>query len=256
MRAGWWMVGAAWVASALAKGGPPGTLPSPAVLARLASLPPGERVVPGPGTEGPEYPGERVRFEQERERSADGHVRPTGLADALAWLGKEKKRESPGAFGPRGARGGQWLGPGNIGGRTRALVIHPSRPDTIWAGSASGGIWKSTDRGRSWQPLDDFLASLAVCALVLDPKDPDTLWAGTGEGFHRRAITRGAGIFRSRDGGRTWSHLPATRGPEFGIVNRLAISADGAVLLAATHQGLRRSLDRGETWAWCGPPVG
>jgi len=141
------------------------------------------------------------------------------------------------------------LGPGNIGGRTRALVIRPDSPDMMWAGTAGGGVWKTEDGGQSWQPVDDLMANLAVACLVIDPTDPNVLYAGTGEGFSNLDAIRGAGIFRTTDGER-WSQLPATAGTGFLQVNRLAISADGTVLLAATPTGIWRSVDADRlTWA-------
>src|SRR6185295_10643196 len=62
-----------------------------------------------------------------------------------------------------------YLGPGNVGGRTRALVIDPLRPRTMYAGGVDGGVWKTTDGGASWLPLGDLLPSLAVASLALDP---------------------------------------------------------------------------------------
>ncbi len=134
------------------------------------------------------------------------------------------------------------LGPGNIGGRTRSIVVHPTVPTTIWAGSVGGGVWRTDDGGGSWTPVDDLMANLAVCCMVMDPTDPQIIYAGTGEGFFNLDAIRGAGIFATRDGD-TWTQLTATTGPQFTAVNRLAISRDGRILLAATPVGLFRSGD-------------
>jgi len=124
----------------------------------------------------------------------------------------------------------------------------------MWAGSVGGGVWRTEDGGASWQPVDDLMANLAVCCLVMDPTNPNVLYAGTGEGFANVDAIRGAGIFRTADG-ETWAQLPATAGDDYRKVNRLAISADGRVLLAAAisaespgpqlalPSGLRRSAD-------------
>ena len=74
-----------------------------------------------------------------------------------------------------------WMGPGNIGGRVLSIVIHPVRTDEMLVGSASGGIWKTTDGGANWLPINDFLGSLSVATLAVDPQAPDTVYAGTGE---------------------------------------------------------------------------
>lgn len=138
------------------------------------------------------------------------------------------------------------IGPGNIGGRTRSIIVHPSTPNTIWAGSVGGGIWRTDDGGGSWNPVDDFLANLAVCCMVMDLTSPDIMYAGTGEGFYGGDSLRGAGIFRTTDGV-TWQQLPSTMGDEFQWVNRLAISADGKVLLAVGRNGIFRSDDPDRT---------
>lgn len=156
----------------------------------------------------------------------------------------------PGWLAPPVPGGGRWrwLGPGNIGGRTRALVIHPGDPRIAYAGSAGGGVWQSRDAGASWRPLDDLLPSLTVAALAFDPGDPRVLYAGTGEGFFRGRGVPGEGIFVTRDGGRRFRHLPATDEARFTFVNRLALTADSAALLAACSGGLMVSRDQGASW--------
>lgn len=137
--------------------------------------------------------------------------------------------------------GWKWLGPGNIGGRTRAIAIHPTDPRIMWLAAVAGGVWKTTDGGLNWGPLADFMASLNISTLILDPHNPDVLYAGTGEGFYNLDAFRGAGVFRSNDGGATWHQMPVTNTQPFVFVNRLAISSDGAALLAVTREGLFRS---------------
>ena len=160
---------------------------------------------------------------------------------------------SPGALvppvaglGPGAAATWITLGPGNIGGRTRSIVVHPQKAQTLWAASAGGGVWRTSDGGAHWEPVDDFMANLAVTTLTLDPTNPDVIYAGTGEGFSNTDALRGAGIFRTADG-LHWQQIPSTTGANFSAVNRLAISLDGMVLLAATRAGLFRSIDAGRT---------
>src|SRR5439155_16692759 len=101
-----------------------------------------------------------------------------------------------------------WLGPGNIGGRIRSIVIDRSKPQTMYVGGVSGGIFKTTNGGKKWRPLDDFMANLCVSTLVSPAAAPRTLYAGTGEWLGDRF--RGAGVFKSVDGGATWKQLSAT----------------------------------------------
>lgn len=147
------------------------------------------------------------------------------------------------------------LGPGNIGGRTRALLVDPADPRVMIAGTASGGIWKTVDGGRSWQPRGDLLANLSVQTLARHPTDRTTLYAGTGEGLVPESaidptgILRGGGIFESRDLGETWRRLPSTVKRDFYWVSDLLISPhDGNRLYAATRTGVWRSPDGGRTW--------
>jgi photosystem II stability/assembly factor-like uncharacterized protein len=134
----------------------------------------------------------------------------------------------------------RWLGPGNVGGRIRSLVVYPTKPDTMFAGSVGGGIWKTTNGGARWAPVDDFMAVLSVSSLVINPANPQVMFAGTGEGYGNADSIRGAGIFKSVDGGTTWTQLTATA-RQFTAVNRLAVSRDGQIVLAGTGAGLWRS---------------
>ena len=125
------------------------------------------------------------------------------------------------------------IGPGNVGGRTRAIVVDPSDPNTIWAGSAGGGVWKSANGGGSWSPVNDMMANLAICCMAVDPSDDNIVYAGTGEGFFNVDALRGAGVFLTKDKV-TWDQLPSTNNPNFHYVNRIAVSKNGKILLAGT----------------------
>jgi photosystem II stability/assembly factor-like uncharacterized protein/Spy/CpxP family protein refolding chaperone len=207
-------------------------------------------------------PGQRVAFANLSLKNDKGVI-PTGARlRAIRQMGKLRTKGRPGLrtsglpTGPRvnpkrllprtaglkpDRSGWDSLGPHNIGGRTRALVINPRNPDIMYAGSASGGVWKTINAGEGWAPVSDVLADLAVSCLVMDPTDPDVLYAGTGESFgiltDRFNVVsdgvRGGGIYRTADGGKTWVPLRVPLNPSFQFVNRLALSPDGKVLLAA-----------------------
>jgi hypothetical protein len=145
--------------------------------------------------------------------------------------------------------GWQALGPGNIGGRTRALLIHPTTPNVMWAGAVAGGIWKSTDAGNTWVPKADLLVNIAVNSMVLDPRNANTIYAGTGEGYFNLDGVRGAGILKSTDGGETWAQLGGTANPDFHYVQKIVISRGASQrIYAATRTGVMRSSDGGATW--------
>ncbi len=184
-------------------------------------------------------------------RIRGGFPAVTTAAPAGGAGGRGRFRGLAGALNP--ARW-TWLGPGNVGGRTRALAIDPANPKSIWAGSVGGGVWHSADQGVSFSPVDDLMANLVVSSLVIDPTNSQHVCAGTGEGFYNGDALQGAGIFCTFDGTH-WSVLTATLTPDYQYVNRLAINATGKIMLAATRAGLFRSDDAGWTnWSprWTG----
>ena len=179
-----------------------------------------------------------------------------GTGKTLAPLVRETAPLGPdfpdGAVEPDTDRGlATWtpLGPGNIGGRTRSLVIDPRTPRILYAGGVDGGVWKTTNAGTSWTPVGDQLSNLAVTSLVLDPTNSSTLYAGTGEGVFNSDAIRGLGIYKSTNGGTSWVSLAATRNANFHYVNDLVISAKNKNrLYAATRTGVWRTTNGGSTW--------
>ncbi|MCK6455679.1 MAG: hypothetical protein L6Q92_04010 [Phycisphaerae bacterium] len=184
----------------------------------------------------------------ERYEIARQQIRQMEAADRAA---RGAVRGGP---GPGGVYGWQPIGPGNVGGRTRAWVIDPTNPNIMYAAGVAGGIWKSTDGGATWNVLDDMMANLAVCALAMDWSNPQILYAGTGEGYFNIDAVRGLGIFKSTDGGATWNFLTGTLSPggnegAFFRVNDIEISRnDPNRIYAATRYGVFRSDDAGGTW--------
>lgn len=145
--------------------------------------------------------------------------------------------------------GWTWLGPGNVGGRVRSILVNPTNASIMWAGGVDGGVWKTTNGGASWFPLDDFMANLAISCMVMDPVNPNVIYVGTGEGFYNLDSVQGAGIFKTTDGGATWAQLSSTATASFFYVNRLAICpTNNLILLAATRSGIFRSVNGGTNW--------
>jgi len=152
---------------------------------------------------------------------------------------------------------GGWmeLGPGNIGGRTRALIIDPGSPATMYAGGVAGGVWKTTNGGSNWAPLDDLMGNLAVTTLVFEGQgsgsiNTNVIYAGTGEGYFNGDAVQGAGIFKSVDAGATWSQLTTTAAADFLFVNKLVASPNNAqTVYAATHTGVFKTVDGGASWS-------
>ncbi len=165
--------------------------------------------------------------------------------DPVAWPGAAP----PKTRGPRpsvatlNTNNWEWLGPGNIGGRTRSILVHPSQPGTMWVGGVGGGVWKSTNNAASFFPCDDWMGNLAVSCMALDPTNPNVIYAGTGEGFGNQDAIPGAGVFKSYDGGANWVQLNNSYLNPYNI-NRLAISpTNNKLILAATSASIARSTD-------------
>ncbi len=146
---------------------------------------------------------------------------------------------------------GTWapLGPGNVGGRTRAILIHPTNPSIMLTAGVAGGVWKSTDGGSTWTPKGDLLVNIAINSMIFDPRDPNIVYAGTGEGYFNGDGVRGLGIFKSTNMGETWTQLAATNNSDFYYVQKLAVTRGASQrIYAATRTGIFRSSDAGATW--------
>ncbi len=161
------------------------------------------------------------------------------------------------ALAAPGAALGTWtsLGPSNQGGRTRQLLIDPTNPSVMYAASVGGGVWKSSNAGADWTQLTDLvLPNIAVASLAMDPSNPQVLYAGTGEGFFNADAIRGTGIYKTSDGGVTWTALSATVPPagvagDFSYVTQIVVSPRSPNrVYASTRTGLFRSNDGGGTW--------
>ena len=149
-------------------------------------------------------------------------------------------------------------GPDNIGGRTRALAFDITRTGVVLAGGATGGLWRSESSGQTWDIVSPPSALDGITSLVQDirPGKEDTWYYSTGEGRGRGDARQGSGIYRSDDGGQSWSVLPATQpdgsGPGgFAYIWRLALNptvANSDVIYAATNGFLFKSSDDGDTW--------
>ena len=95
------------------------------------------------------------------------------------------------------------IGPAGMSGRVTCITVHPQIPTTIYAGSASGGLWVSANNGQSWSPLFQNEKVASVGAIAIDPTHPDIIYVGTGEGNPRNSQTSGYGLYKSYDGGQS-----------------------------------------------------
>lgn len=151
--------------------------------------------------------------------------------------------------------GVNWVerGPRNCGGRTRAILVdlNDATKKTVWAGSVAGGLWKTTDitqAAPNWVNQNDFFDNMAISCITQAPGNPQVMYFGTGEGNNNADAVRGLGIWKSTNGGNTWSQLSSTNNSNYHYCNRVFALGNGDTLLAATKSGLFRSVNGGNTW--------
>ena len=146
------------------------------------------------------------------------------------------------------------------GGRTVAISGVPGQPNVFYMAPNNGGVWKTTDFGRTWNPIFDGQATGSIGALAVAPSNPNTIYVGSGEGLRRPDLSVGDGIYKSTDAGRTWQHLGQRDGAlrdaqQIGSIlvdpsdaNRVLVAALGHPYGPNAERGVYRSLDGGQTW--------
>jgi photosystem II stability/assembly factor-like uncharacterized protein len=146
------------------------------------------------------------------------------------------------------------------GGRTVAISGVPGQPNVFYMAPNNGGVWKTTDFGRTWNPIFDGQPTGSIGALAVAPSNPNTIYVGSGEGLRRPDLSVGDGIYKSTDAGRTWQHLGQRDGAlrdaqQIAAIvvdpkdpNRLFVAAQGHPYGPNPERGIFRSLDGGQTF--------
>ena len=141
------------------------------------------------------------------------------------------------------------------GGRTRAVAGVPSQPNVFYMGAVDGGVWKSDDYGRTWNPIFDRQPTQSIGSIAVAPSDPDVIYVGSGEGLQRPDLSVGDGIYKSTDAGKTWIHLGLRDSQQIPALavdpndpNRLFAAVSGHPYGPSQERGIFRSTDGGETW--------
>ena len=161
------------------------------------------------------------------------------------------------ASGPHKDMKWQFLGPVNVSGRcTDVEVVAPKGKNyTIYAATASGGLWRTVNEGTTWEPIFENAPSVAIGDVALAPSDPDILWIGTGEANIFRSSQAGCGVYKSLDAGKTWQHmgLAATytiprivihpKNPDI-----VYVAASGAEWTRNAERGVYKTVDGGKSW--------
>lgn len=147
------------------------------------------------------------------------------------------------------------IGPGGMSGRVTAIDAVESNPDIIYAGTASGGIWKSTSGGIKWEPIFDKESTASIGAIAIQQSNPSVVWAGTGEGNPRNSLNGGFGIYKSLDAGKTWKSMGLEKTRHIHRVvtdptNPDVVYAGAIGSPWGEHQerGVYKTLDGGKTW--------
>ncbi len=148
------------------------------------------------------------------------------------------------------------IGPAAMSGRITDIVAVPADPypRIIYVGTAGGGVWKSTDGGLTFRPIfDDHVQSIG--SLALDPQHPDTLWVGTGEINVRNTVSVGDGLYRTRDGGKTWEHLGFRESERIARIlvhprdsHTVYVCVLGHLWDDHPERGVYQTTDGGQTW--------
>ena len=147
------------------------------------------------------------------------------------------------------------IGPGGMSGRITAIDVVLSDTDIMYAGTASGGLWKSLSAGITWEPIFDNQITASIGAVAVQQSNPDVIWVGTGEGNPRNSLNGGYGVFKSIDGGKSWKSmgLEKTRHIERVLIdpsnpNVVYVGAIGSPWGEHAERGVYKTTNGGKSW--------
>jgi photosystem II stability/assembly factor-like uncharacterized protein len=147
------------------------------------------------------------------------------------------------------------LGPSLTTGRITDIAVDPRNRSVWYAVAGSGGLWKTTNRGNTWQPIFDSYGSFCLGSIAIDEKNPDTLWLGTGEAASQRSASFGDGVYKSTDGGKSWERMGLATSEHIAKIlidprnsDTVWVAAQGPLWAAGGERGLYKTTDGGKTW--------
>ncbi|MBI2834115.1 MAG: hypothetical protein HYX76_06780 [Acidobacteria bacterium] len=147
------------------------------------------------------------------------------------------------------------IGPAVTSGRVMTIAVDPSNRAVIYIGAASGGVWKTVNGGASWQPIFDSQGSFSIGWVTIDPSRPNVVWVGTGERNSQRSVAYGDGVYKSEDGGRSWTNVGLNHSEHIGRIvisptdsDTVYVAAQGPLWAPGGDRGLYKTTDGGKTW--------
>ena len=147
------------------------------------------------------------------------------------------------------------IGPAITSGRIADFAVHPEHKHVYYAAIASGGLFKTENNGTTWTPVFDNEGSYALGVVELDPTDPQVIWVGTGENNAQRSVGFGDGVYKSVDGGKTWTNTGLRESGHISQIwidpdnsDTVLVAAQGPLWSAGGDRGLYRTTDGGATW--------
>ena len=148
------------------------------------------------------------------------------------------------------------IGPALMSGRIADIAIDPERQSTWYIAVGSGGVWKSDNRGTTWDSIFDGQGSYSIGCVTIDPNDHNVIWVGTGENVSGRHVGYGDGVYRSLDGGATWTNMGLKESEHIGMIrvdprdsNVVYVAAQGPLWSGGGERGLYKTTDGGKTWS-------
>ena len=148
------------------------------------------------------------------------------------------------------------IGPALTSGRIADFAVNPENPSEYYVAVASGGVWKTTNAGNTYEPIFDDQGSYSIGTVVLDPNNPHVVWVGTGENNGQRSIAYGDGVYRSEDGGKSWTRMGLEESEHIGKIvvdprdsDVVYVAAQGPLWSAGGDRGLYKTTDGGKTWS-------
>lgn len=147
------------------------------------------------------------------------------------------------------------IGPAVMGGRVADIAVNPQNPSNWYVAVGSGGVWKTTNSGTTWQPVFDNEGSYSIGTVVIDPVNPNTVWVGTGENVSGRHVGWGDGVYKSTNAGKSWQNMGLKDSEHIGKIlidprdnQTIYVAAEGPLWSSGGERGLYKSEDGGKSW--------